>query len=404
MKLLVLSPFPYHAKVSHGGGVVCYQQLQMLAREHEVHYLGFVVRESEEEVQAANADLAALCRSVQMVRLDLGRAAVWRARLAFLTRWQPIDAALLEDPAMSRALAELMQKIQPDLVLLQFPQVAQYVDRASAAATVVDVGDAYSVSAFRRYRNESRPLHKAKLFFNWLAWLRYESRYYPRFDAVIALTSQDRVALEVFNPGLGADAIPAAVHLPDEVWSAAAAQPDTLAFLGSFGHYPNVEAVRYLITDVLPLIHARRPGVKLLIAGANAPPALQALAGEHVAFLGFVPDAAVFMRSAAVIVAPLQSGGGIKIKVLEAMASACPLVTTSIGAEETGAVHGEHALISDQTQEFAEHVLTLLENPEQAQQLGSKARALVQQRFSWPAKQGAFKRVFAQALARRRAR
>jgi len=404
LKLLVLSPFPYHAKVTHGGGVVCYQQLQALAREHEVHYLGFVVRESEEEVQIASADLGTLCRSVQMVRLNLGQGAIWRARLAFLTRLLPSDAQLFEDAAMRRILPQVLQQVQPDLVLLQFPQMAQYVDQAGAAATVLDVQDAFSVSAFRRFRNEHGPLRKLRLFFNWIAWLRYEMRHYPRFDAVATLTSQDRVALDVFNPGLGAEVIPAAVHLPAEVWRADQAEPDTLAFLGSFGHYPNVEAVRYLITEVMPLIHAHRPGVRLLLGGAKPPAALTALANDRISFLGFVPDAEVFMRGAAVTVAPLQSGGGIKVKVLEAMACGCPLVTTSIGAEETGALHDQHALIADQPQAFAEHVLALLEDANRAQQLGSNARALVQQRFSWPAKLAAFKRVFAQAVARRRAR
>lgn len=402
MKIIVLSPFPYFAKVSHGGGMMSWEQLQMMAPEHELHFLGFVTRESEAEQALARADLGGLCASVQMLPLDLSRNAVWRAKLACVLRFQPIDAVLFQSTAMRAALAALQARVQPDLVLLQFPQMAQYVGDCGNAATALDIQDLFSVSAFRKFRAQTAPLKKIHMFFNWLSWLFYEMRYYPAFDALATITEQDRVGLGIFSPGLKVQVIGPSITLDDTV--APPAQADTIGFIGSFSHSPNVDAVSYFIAQIWPLVRRARPDARFLVAGANAPPELLGLAGDGVEFVGFVDDANVFMRSVAAIAVPLLSGGGIKIKTLHAMACARPIVSTSIGAEETGIVDGEHAFIADRPELFARQLLALLNDPQAAAQLGARARTLVQRQFSWDAKVASIGRLLEQARSQRRAR
>jgi glycosyltransferase involved in cell wall biosynthesis len=138
--------------------------------------------------------------------------------------------------------------------------------------------------------------------------------------------------------------------------------------------------------QVFPLVQKQVPGVVFEVAGKGVPPQLLAGANRSIRFLGVVPDAFEFVRTSAVVVVPLLSGGGIKIKTLEAMASGCPIVTTSIGAEETGAQHGQHMMIADNAEAFAAHVITLLRDKVLCAALGAEARALVAAKFSWPAK------------------
>lgn len=402
MKILVLSPFLYHSKVGHGGGVACIEQLRMLAPHHEIHFLSFVTNESEEELRVARAELEGLCRAVHTVKLDISKGAVLRAKLNFLLRLAPIDASLFVSLEMQRQLQALIASERPDVVFAQFPQMAQYVAFCGDTATAMDVQDAFSISGFRKFRSQTSLPKKLSMFFNWISWLLYEARYYPAFDAVAAVTDQDRIGLEIFSPGLGADVIKAAISLEEAAPADVVA--NTIGFIGSFSHYPNVEGVRYFIQQVLPAIVARRPGARLLVAGGNPPRQLLDLAGKHVEFLGFVPDANAFMRSNAVMVVPLLSGGGVKIKTLHAMACACPMVTSSIGAEEIGVVDGEHALIADTAAEFASRVLSLLEDPVRATRLGTNARSWVSQHFSWGAKAAAAERVLQHARARRQER
>lgn len=398
VNILVVSPFPYFPSVTHGGGVLCYEQLRQLASQHTLHFLSFIVNESPAEVRAAQADLAPLCASVQMLPLPLSRRHVLQAKLRFLTRGIPIDAALYDHQVMRAQLRASIAQHRPELVLLQFPQMAQYVGECAGVATALDVQDVFSVSYFRKFR--ARPASPAKLLllWGWLAWVFYEARWYRRFDAVATLTTQDRAALEIFSPGVGASVSPAAVALAAPQTSQAIA--GQLGFICSFGHRQNVEAMLFFIDAILPLIVARRPGVRLVVAGARPPPQLLARASAQLHFPGYVDDAQAFLRSCQVVVVPLLSGGGIKIKTLMAMACGCAVVATSIGIEEVGAVHGRHVLVANEALAFAEAVLALLDDPQLARQLGEQARALVQQHFSWDAKRATLASLFATAQRR----
>lgn len=382
MKLLIVSPFVVYPGVPHGGGALCWGQLEGLAGKHEVHFLAFV-QEGSAELSAALPHLKKVCASVTTVHQPLGKLTILRAKIAQLAL-QPVGATICNVAAMHVALQKLKESIRPDAVLVQFPQMAQYSQDAADVPSLMDVQDAYSVSAFRQFKTTRGWLKRAQACLNWLGWLRYEAKWYPRFTAVAAITEQDRLGLEVFSPGLGAITSPAAVGVPDVKW--APVEGKRIAFIGSFTHLPNVAALRFFVDSVFPLVLQAHPDAVFEVAGKGVPADLQARSGKNLAFAGVVPDAYAFVRSAAVVVVPVQSGGGIKIKTLEAMATGCPIVATSIGAEETGALSGEHLLIADTAGAFAAHINTLLSDPTQSQRLGSNAQALIAQRFSWQAK------------------
>jgi glycosyltransferase involved in cell wall biosynthesis len=160
--------------------------------------------------------------------------------------------------------------------------------------------------------------------------------------------------------------------------------PGRMLFTGNFDYAPNVEAVRHLVTDIFPLIRAVSPMVTLHIVGKN-PPA-EVLACPGVTATGFVEDIASCYRSAQVFVCPLLSGAGIKNKVLEALSSGLPVVTTSLGVD--GIEHLEvnrHYLLADDPREFVKCVVKVLEDEELRGSLGKEARAIVTRYHGWGA-------------------
>lgn len=352
-------------------------------RQHEVHFLAFA-QEGSPELLAAKPHLSRLCATVTTVHQPLGKLTILRAKLALVFKRIPVGVSICQAVAMRQAVAHAVARVAPDAVLVQFPQMAQYVAACGRVHSVMDVQDAYSVSTFRQYKAQPKGIKKALAFLNWLGWVAHESRWYPQLSKVAALTEQDRLGLEVFTPGLGAVTSPAAVPLPQLVWQPTAEAK--IAFIGSFSHPPNQAALAYFLSQVFPLVQKQVPGVVFEVAGKGVPPQLLAQANGSIRFLGVVPDAFEFVRTSAVVVVPLLSGGGIKIKTLEAMACGCPIVTTSIGAEETGALHGQHLLIADNAAAFAGQVVTLLQDKMLSAALGNQARALVAAKFSWPAK------------------
>jgi polysaccharide biosynthesis protein PslH len=161
--------------------------------------------------------------------------------------------------------------------------------------------------------------------------------------------------------------------------------PGRLLFTGTMSYPPNAQAARWLVERVLPALRARHPGVTLEIVGRNPPAAVRQLAGEGVTVTGRVPDLAAHFTGAAVVVAPLLSGSGTKLKVLEAMAAGRPVVATTVGAEGIDARDGEHLRVADSPESFAAAVAELLEDRDEATRIARNGRELATRRYSWPA-------------------
>jgi hypothetical protein len=404
MKLIILAPFPYHQEVAHGGGYLCYEQLLHLAGQHQIHFLCFDGAQTEAVLERTRTELGALCASVTIIPMQLSRWGIIKAKLEFLSRGEPIEAVLFRSAAMHKALRDKIAETGADAVLLQFTQMAQYAPSCGDTTTLLDVQDAYSITYFRKFRAQHRSARKLLLFGRWLSWLNYERRNYPAFDAVVTLTDQDRIGLEIFSPGLGAQRSPAAITIPEASWPAPQMETASIGYICSFGHDQNMEALRYFIHTILPLIVQQRPQACLVVAGERPPAEMTALESKHVRFVGYVESADDFLRACQVFVVPLLSGGGIKIKTLRAMACGCPVISTSIGVEEVGVVDGVHALVADTPAAFAAHVVAAMTDPGLAQRLGANGRALIEKDFSWPAKLASLAALFAKAQSTNRRR
>jgi GT2 family glycosyltransferase/glycosyltransferase involved in cell wall biosynthesis len=155
-------------------------------------------------------------------------------------------------------------------------------------------------------------------------------------------------------------------------------------FLGGFAHRPNQDAVVSFVSDIWPLIVTSLPDdAQLLVVGADPPPAVMALASDRVVVTGYVADLAPYFAQARVFVAPLRYGAGIKGKVVQSLAHGCPSVLTSVAAEGMDLLHGQHAIIADGPEAFADGVLRLYGDPRLWQALQSAGLELVRDRYSW---------------------
>lgn len=378
MRLLFIAPFPYGPSASHGGAVVAHAQIELLASKHEIGVVCFRVAGVDE---IAAEYLRKHVSFYQEAPLRVRRWKTLLARCRSVVTAMPLDALLHRNNEMKKAIHMATKRFRPDLVIIQFPQMAQYVEEIDAIPCVMDVEDAFSVSSFRTFVSQVGFIRKLERFLNWLFWIRYERKYYPRFDMVFTLTEQDLNGLQIFSSGLAGVSVGVPVNMMPRQENIVR-NPLQIAFIGSFGHFPNVQGVRFFIEQVLPIIQLRVPGVQFLVAGKAPPQALENFASDQVRFIGFVPDLATFLAESGVVVIPLLSGGGIKIKTLEALAAGAPVVSTSIGVEGTGALNEQHLLVRDQASAFAEAVVALLADPQRAARLGAAGQALMRQRYS----------------------
>ncbi|HKB12967.1 MAG TPA: glycosyltransferase family 4 protein, partial [Vicinamibacterales bacterium] len=161
-------------------------------------------------------------------------------------------------------------------------------------------------------------------------------------------------------------------------------RPPTILYVGALGWPPNASAARYLATDVLRAVRRTIGDARVVIVGRNPTPELLALAREdrHVEVAADVPDVAPYFRDADVLAVPLETGGGTRLKILEAFAADLPVVSTAIGCEGIAAEDGRHLVVAERP-DFAAAVTSLLLDPARGRRLALRAKALARERYDW---------------------
>jgi glycosyltransferase involved in cell wall biosynthesis len=316
--------------------------------------------------------------------------------------WEPDDplallpqtvAGLTSDPAYAAALAERVAAEPFDLVQLELVETARLAPVPSSVPTILAVHQLGFAQERARWHAEGGSLLRGAIHAHrWLRALDFELRAVERAHHVLTVTPEDAVRLRRFFPALRVSVSPVGVDTAAFRPVEPAPPPDTdLLFVGHFGHPPNVDAVRFLARDVLPLL----PGVRARIVGHACPPDLAAearAAGADVA--GSVADVRPALAAARVVVAPVRFGTGMRGKVLEALAMRRPVVTTPLGAEGLGATPGRHLLVAERPGDFAAAIRRVLDDPSLAARLGAEGRTLVAARFGWDAIADAHERLW----------
>lgn len=224
----------------------------------------------------------------------------------------------------------------------------------------------------------------------WQKLYRYERAFCRAVAGTVAVSEPDRHALASLAPDQPIVNVPNGIDVsryqPQPLPSD---NPPALVFTGKMDYRPNVDAMLWFGHKVLPRIR-RATAARLLIAGMSPHPALEKLrALPDVEITGAVEDIVPYIHRAAIYLAPMRVGGGTRFKVLEAMACARPVVSTSLGVEGIPVRNGEHLLIADQPRDFADAILSLLHDQAAGGQcsraLGKAARAFVEKHFSWDA-------------------
>ena len=160
-----------------------------------------------------------------------------------------------------------------------------------------------------------------------------------------------------------------------------------LLFLGKFSYAPNEEAALILLRDIYPVLRQRYPAAQLWLVGRDPTNAMKDLAGPGIHITGLVEDVRPYLSHARVMAVPLLQGGGTRLKLLEAFAACCPVVSTAKGAEGLAVVDGEHLYLRNAVSDMVDAIDTLWQSPEQGQTLANHAYQLFQKEYSWQAVQ-----------------
>ena len=368
MNVLFLAAYPPVLDM-HGGGVRMYHNIRILAQKHEVHVIAFV--ENEEE-RARVSEIAGICSSVQAIQ----RVPNFRqSRLSLI----PAEVRFFDTPAMHRAVNEACQRLDIHVLQCEYVEMVQFY--RPGIFTVWSVIETLSPNAREQIGRERSPLEKLRACYRWMSLLKYETSAARRFDRVVTMTPGDAKYLRSYVPQADIRTIPIGVdthhYSPSET---VPEEPLRVLFLGNFRHTPNVEAVRFLKDHLMPAF----PNLRFQIAGDNLPAGV--LDGTQAEVLGYQADTrALYRRPNTVVVAPLFSGTGQRVKLLEAFAMGVPVVTTSRGAAGCAVRNGTDALIAESPDQFRTALAELCDSRELRENVGENARRMVSERFDWDA-------------------
>jgi len=378
-----------------------YAQWQALLARHTVTLITFAGPEDADlaalaELRASGAEVCSIWRAAPY-GLGRWRRRVWLAR-GYLRGDRPMRALEFADSRMQALLDHTLGIGSFDLIQVEDNAMGAYrypprlptvlteheVRDPAGGADAVPTGNA---AVERLARHLCAPLSEAER----RRWGRYQSAVWHRFDRIQVFTGRDANILARAAPAM-ADRIrvnPFGVALPP------AADPreedsDTVLFVGSFAHAPNIDAARWLGDEIMPRLRSLRPSARLLIVGAQPPQSVRTLAdtGRQIEVAGYVPSLRPYLARAAVVVAPLREGGGMRLKVLEALAAGKAVVATSLatsGLERAEGIGRLPLVVADDADAFAAEIASLLGNCGARRRMGGRARAYVARHHTWSA-------------------
>jgi polysaccharide biosynthesis protein PslH len=230
----------------------------------------------------------------------------------------------------------------------------------------------------------------------------FEVQEFARYERVVVVTDDDRRALSELAPSLPLAVVPNGVHA-ERFAVQTDVDPERVVFHGVLSFGPNIAAAERLAVRILPRIRARRPRAHVAIVGYLPTPRVRALARcEGVDVTGAVDDVAPWLAGSAVYICPMESGTGIKNKLLEAMAAGVPCVATPRALQGLSVTHGEHLLIADTDDGLADAAAQLMADRALARRISGAASAYVRERHTWSAVAAAFEQVLEDAAAVKR--
>jgi len=375
MKILFLSRwFPY--PINNGSKLRIYNLLRGLSQRHDVSLLSFA---DQPGTNPEAPEIREICSKVKIIPWKEFNPNTLRARLAILTL-KPRSIVDTYSSEMAQAITDILNKQRYDLVIasqLQMAAYYPYFQNFPAIFEEVEIGlfhdQAFSNNGKIRFRQA----------LTWFKLRTYLSKLLASFQACTVVSNQERQLLlrnfsKFINP---IEIVPNCLNMDEYKNINVEKKSNTLIFTGPFKYHANYEAMLWFIREVFPLVLERVPGAQLIITGDHANLPLPSY--KNVTLAGYVDNIKTLIASSTVSIAPLLSGGGTRLKILEAMALGTPVVATSKGAEGLDVTDGEHLLLANSPMENAECVIRLLKDDNLCLQLTKKARMLVQEKYNW---------------------
>ena len=377
MKILVVTPSHTYPPVK-GYQVMLCRHIEQLAGRHSIDLMVF----GDSSGQNTEIDpIKALCHTVEIIPLPK-----WRLLLNLccgLFSMEPLQVCLYRSKAMSEAITNRLRATAYDAVIFQLTRMAQFLPQRYPGVSVLNMVDPLVL-------NYSRSL-------GWQPWYiriglsheiarlrRYEIQHASRFDRVSLIAQADVIDYQDVLNNAEIEQVPYGIDTdyfrPND---AIVRQPGMMVITGNMGYAPNVDAVKYFCREIFPLILTQEPKAHLWLVGARPSKEIRKLGkSNHITVTGYVNDVREYLWQAMVSICPVRLNVGTQTKVLEALATGTPVVTTSAGNHGVGGKLGTDLCVADTPLEISALVVSLLRGHKWGE-FSENGRKFVLENFKW---------------------
>ena len=387
MKLLIVtSRFPY--PLEKGDKLRLYYQIKLLSQKNEIVLLSL----ADEPVASSSIQhLQQYCSKIHFFPIKKIKA-YWNTSMTFFNDL-PLEVGFFYDKKIKKQIHKIINSEKPDHIFCQLIRTSEYVRELPFPKTI-DYMDAFSIGMERRAEN-SKGLFKWLFQKDVIKLSKYEAAVFHDFDYHTIISNQDKEHLQVSNNqqiqvvpnGVDTDFFMSREKYLRQSTSNANTKDNfpeyDIGFVGNMGYYPNVQAAKFIVKEILPRLQKKYPNIKILIAGARPTAEVKQLENKNVIITGWVEDIRDAYASIKLFVAPIFWGRGQQNKILEAMSMGIPCITTSQVNNAIGAEEGNTILLANSSESWVKQISLLLENDDLQNQFSKKGRIFIKDKFSW---------------------
>lgn len=378
MKILMLTPYLPYPLIS-GGQTRSYNLIKNLSQKHEITLFSLVKDDSERKYIP---ELKKFCKKVFVFNRS---KTPWTLRNILLTGFGPYPFLVIRNLAREerKAIEEELNNDNYDLIHAETFYVMPHIPKTKVPILLVEQTIEYLV--YKHYVEKQAPF-VSKLPF-WIDVLKlkfWETHFWKQAKRVVAMSDSDKNEMKKLVPDLKIDIVPNGIDIDyfSEKPKIESKIPKVL-YVGNFKWIQNVEAVKVLVEEVWPKVKKEVPNAKLRIVGMNITDAVRDYASDDIEITEGLSDIRDAYKKATVLVAPIKGPGGTRLKILEAMASSLPVVTTTVGAEGLEVKSGVDILVSDNMEELSSYTVKVLKDRFLAKKLGTYGKNFVQSNYIW---------------------
>ena len=377
MKILqIANKFPYPAK--DGGSIATLNLSRSFASlGHKITLLAINTSKHYTDPSTVPAELSEAIRFISVpVNTDIRISGLIRN---FLFSTWPYNAERFISKEFDNTLKELLKAEQFDIIQLEGLYLAPYLEtiRAHSQAKVVMRAHNIEHEIWERTASLTKGFRKRYIFHLARRIRQMELQFLNRYDAILPITTRDGDLLYKLGCRLPSHVVPMGINAFELLPDHSHIDFPSVFHLGALDWMPNQEGLLWFFKNVWGKVIEKHPDILFYLAGRNAPHHFKSLPYPNIVYKGEVDHAYDFMRSKAIMIVPVLSGSGMRIKIIEGMALGKAIITTSVGTEGIATTHGTDILIADDPGEFARNLCALIEDREYCLKIGENARNFV---------------------------